>query len=82
MLQRCIVIMGLERPVAMPFHVEIPFKEITVNNAKAIRTPQAIPCPEATDLDSDYHPCTKMNRRAVLLITILGSSLAFMDGSL
>jgi hypothetical protein len=32
----------------------MPFKEITVNNANAIRTPQAIPCPEATDLDPDY----------------------------
>jgi MFS family permease len=45
-----------------------------------IRTPQTLPCPEATDLDPDYHLCTKTNRRAVLLITILGSSLAFMDG--
>ena len=53
-----------------------------MNNANAIRTPQAIPCPEATDLDPDYHPCAKTNRRAVLLITILGSSLAFMDGSI
>jgi len=53
-----------------------------VNNANAIRTPQAIPCPEATDLDPDYHPCAKTNRRAVLLIAILGSSLAFMDGSI
>ena len=53
-----------------------------MNNANAIRAPQAIPCPEATDLDSDYHPCAKANRRAVLLITILGSSLAFMDGSI
>lgn len=54
-----------------------------MNNAKAIRTPQAIPCPEATDLDTDYHPCTNTNtnRRAVLLI-ILGSSLAFRDGSI
>jgi hypothetical protein len=60
----------------------MPFKERTVNNANAIRTPQAIPCPEATDLDPDYHPCMKTNRRAVLLITILGSSLAFMDGSI
>ena len=53
-----------------------------MNNANAIRTPQAIPCPEATDLDPDYHPCAKTNRRAVLWITILGSSLAFMDGSI
>jgi EmrB/QacA subfamily drug resistance transporter len=60
----------------------MPFKEITVNNTNAIRTPQAIPCPEATDLDPDYHPCAKTNRRAVLLIAILGSSLAFMDGSI
>jgi hypothetical protein len=59
----------------------MPFKERTVNNAKAIRTPQAIPCPEATDLDTDYHPCTNTNRLAVLLI-ILGSSLAFRDGSI
>ncbi len=58
------------------FRVTMPFKERTVNNANAIRTPQAIPCPEATDLDPDYHPCAKTNRRAVLLITILGSSLA------
>ena len=27
------------------------FKERTVNNANAIRIPQAIPCPEAADLD-------------------------------
>src|ERR1700758_3000498 len=60
----------------------MPFKEINVNIANAIRTPQAIPCPEATDLDPDYHPCAKTNRRAVLLITILGSSLVFMDGSI
>jgi hypothetical protein len=60
----------------------MPFKERTVNNANAIRTPQAIPCPEATGLDPNYHPCAKTNRRAVLLITILGSSLAFMDGSI
>jgi len=53
-----------------------------VNNATAIRIPQAIPCPEATDLDPDYYPCAKTNRRVVLLITILGSSLAFMDGSI
>ena len=53
-----------------------------MNNATAIRIPQAIPCPEATDLDPDYYPCAKTNRRAVLLITILGSSLAFMDGSI
>ena len=53
-----------------------------MNNANAIRTPQAIPCLEATDIDLDYHPCAKTNRRAVLLITILGSSLAFMDGSI
>ena len=53
-----------------------------MNNASAIRTPQAIPCLEATDLDPDYHPCAKTNRRAVLFITILGSSLAFMDGSI
>jgi EmrB/QacA subfamily drug resistance transporter len=58
------------------------FKEINVNNANAIRTPQAIPCPEATDLDPDYHSCAKTSRGAVLLITILGSSLAFMDGSI
>ena len=60
----------------------MPFKEINVNNANAIRAPQAIPCPEATDLDPDYHPCAKTNRQAVLLIAILGSSLAFMDGSI
>jgi hypothetical protein len=34
------------------------FKERTVNNANAIRIPEAIPCPEATDLDPDYHPCS------------------------
>jgi EmrB/QacA subfamily drug resistance transporter len=60
----------------------MPFKDMTMNKAITIRTPQAIPCPQTTDLDSDYHPCTKTNRRAVLLITILGSSLAFMDGSI
>lgn len=60
----------------------MPFNEIPLNNAIAIRTPQAIPCPEATDLHPAYHPCAKTNRRAVLLITILGSSLAFMDGSI
>jgi MFS family permease len=53
-----------------------------VNDANLIRSPQAIPCPEASDLDPDYHPCAKTNRRAVLLITVLGSSLAFMDGSI
>ena len=53
-----------------------------MNDANAIRIPQAISCPEATDLDPDYHPCAKTNRRDVLLITILGSSLAFMDGSI
>ena len=53
-----------------------------MNNANAIRIPQALPCPEATDLDPEYHPCAKTNRRAVLVITILGSSLAFMDGSI
>ena len=60
----------------------MPFEERIVNNANVIRLPQAIPCPEATDLDPDYHPCAKTNRRAVLLITILGSSLAYMDGSI
>jgi EmrB/QacA subfamily drug resistance transporter len=72
----------LNGPASVFIQAAIAFKEIPVNNAKAIRTPQAIPCPEATDLESDYHPCTKANRRAVLLITILGSSLAFMDGSI
>jgi hypothetical protein len=58
------------------------FKERTVNNAKAIRTPQAIPYPEVIDLDTDYHPYTTTNFQAALLMTILGSSLAFMDGSI
>jgi hypothetical protein len=53
-----------------------------MNTANAIRIPQALPCPEAIDPDRDYQPCAKTNRRAALLITILGSSLAFMDGSI
>jgi hypothetical protein len=53
-----------------------------MNTANAIRIPQALPCSEATDLHPDYHPCARTNRRAALLITILGSSLAFMDGSI
>ena len=53
-----------------------------MNTANAIRIPQALPRSEATDLHPDYHPCARTNRRAALLITILGSSLAFMDGSI
>jgi hypothetical protein len=47
-----------------------------MNTANAIRIPQALPCPEATDLDPDYHPCARTNHDSALLITILGSSLA------
>jgi EmrB/QacA subfamily drug resistance transporter len=74
--------MGLEWNCIGVCRVMMPFKERTVNITTAIRTPQTIPCPEATDLDPDYHPCAKTNRRAVFLITILGSSLAFIDGSI
>jgi len=82
MLQLCIVIIGIERNLPRCFSSDDAVQGENREQRDATRTPHAIPCPEATDLEPDYHPCTKTNRRAVLLITILGSSLAFMDGSI
>src|ERR1700733_12264175 len=45
------------------------------------KTPQTAPCLSAVASGSDYRPCQPVDRRSILIMTILGSSLAFMDGS-
>jgi EmrB/QacA subfamily drug resistance transporter len=53
-----------------------------MNNINAIHVPQVLPCPDTGAFNNGYVSCAKTNRRAILLITVLGSSLAFMDGSI
>jgi EmrB/QacA subfamily drug resistance transporter len=45
------------------------------------KTPQTVPCLPAAAPGSDYQPCRPVDRKLILIMTILGSSLAFMDGS-
>jgi EmrB/QacA subfamily drug resistance transporter len=45
------------------------------------KTPQTVPCLSAVASGSDYQPCQPGDRTSILIMTILGSSLAFMDGS-
>jgi EmrB/QacA subfamily drug resistance transporter len=45
------------------------------------KTPQTVPCLSAVASGSGYQPCQPVDRRSILIMTILGSSLAFMDGS-
>ena len=45
------------------------------------KTPQTVPCLSAVASGSDYQPCHPVDRKSILIMTILGSSLAFMDGS-
>src|ERR1700743_3632754 len=45
------------------------------------KTPQTVPCLSAAASTSDYRPCEAVDRKSILIMTILGSSLAFMDGS-
>jgi EmrB/QacA subfamily drug resistance transporter len=45
------------------------------------KTPQTVPCLSAVTSGSDYQPCHPVDRKSILIMTILGSSLAFMDGS-
>jgi EmrB/QacA subfamily drug resistance transporter len=45
------------------------------------KTPQTVPCLSAAASGSDYQPCHPVDRKSILIMTILGSSLAFMDGS-
>ena len=45
------------------------------------KTPQTVPCLSTVASGSDYQPCRPVDRKSILLMTILGSSLAFMDGS-
>jgi EmrB/QacA subfamily drug resistance transporter len=47
-----------------------------------VKTPQTVPCLSAAASASDYRPCQPVDRRSILVMTILGSSLAFMDGSI
>ena len=46
-----------------------------------IKTPQTVPCLSAANASSEYRPCEAVDRRSILIMTVLGSSLAFMDGS-
>jgi EmrB/QacA subfamily drug resistance transporter len=46
-----------------------------------VKTPQTVPCLSAAASRSDYRPCQPVDRKSILIMTILGSSLAFMDGS-
>jgi EmrB/QacA subfamily drug resistance transporter len=46
-----------------------------------VKTPQTVPCLSAAASISDYRPCQPADRKSILIMTILGSSLAFMDGS-
>ncbi|MDX6567369.1 MAG: hypothetical protein QOE10_3031, partial [Gaiellales bacterium] len=46
-----------------------------------VKTPQTVPCLSAAASKSDYRPCQPVDRKSILIMTILGSSLAFMDGS-
>jgi EmrB/QacA subfamily drug resistance transporter len=45
------------------------------------KTPQTVPCLSAVASGSDYQSCRSVDRKSILIMTILGSSLAFMDGS-
>jgi EmrB/QacA subfamily drug resistance transporter len=45
------------------------------------KTPQTVTCLSSVVSGSDYQPCRPVDRKSILLMTILGSSLAFMDGS-
>jgi EmrB/QacA subfamily drug resistance transporter len=45
------------------------------------KTPQTAPCLSVVASGSDYQPCQPVDRKSILIMTILGSSLAFMDGS-
>src|SRR6201992_515559 len=45
------------------------------------KTPQTVPFLSAAASTSDYRPCQPVDRKSILIMTILGSSLAFMDGS-
>jgi EmrB/QacA subfamily drug resistance transporter len=46
-----------------------------------VKTPQTVPCLSAPASTSGYRPCQPVDRKSILIMTILGSSLAFMDGS-
>src|SRR6201991_2713226 len=46
------------------------------------KTPQTVSCLSAVASGSDYQPCQPVDRTSILIMTILGSSLAFMDGSI
>jgi nitrate/nitrite transporter NarK len=45
------------------------------------KTPQTVACLSAATSVSDYQPCQPVDRKSILIMTVLGSSLAFMDGS-
>src|ERR1700753_3422458 len=45
------------------------------------KTPQTVPFLSAVTSRADYQPCQPVDRKSILIMTILGSSLAFMDGS-
>ena len=51
-------------------------------NLSITKTPQTASCLSAATAGSDYLPCHPANRRSILIMTVLGSSLAFMDGSI
>jgi EmrB/QacA subfamily drug resistance transporter len=46
-----------------------------------VKTPQTVPCLSAAASTSNYRPCQPVDRKSILIMTILGSALAFMDGS-
>src|SRR3984957_17440862 len=50
-------------------------------NLNIAKTPQTAPCLSAAASGSDYQPFQPVDRKSILIMTILGSSLAFMDGS-
>ena len=50
-------------------------------NLDIAKTPQTVPCLSAAASGSDYQSCRPVDRKSILMMTILGSSLAFMDGS-
>jgi EmrB/QacA subfamily drug resistance transporter len=45
------------------------------------KTPQTAPCLSVVASGSNYQTCQPVDRKSILIMTILGSSLAFMDGS-
>jgi hypothetical protein len=59
----------------------LPSKQAEAMKLNIAKTPQTVPCLSAVASGSDYQPCQPVDRKSILIMTILGSSLAFMDGS-